>query len=141
MKHEETCGMLLKQVQDAVAKKLNNSLRESGLTHVQLGVLIVLEHTEDRQLRLKELEKIFHVSQPTVVGVVDRLEEKGFIRTVRDPSDKRVRLAQLTDEGLKKCRHEYEVLTDTEALMVRGLSETEQQELQRMLRRMRENLA
>ena len=141
MKHEETCGMLLKQVQDAVAKKLNNSLRESGLTHVQLGVLIVLEHTEDRQLRLKELEKIFHVSQPTVVGVVDRLEEKGFIRTVRDPSDKRVRLAQLTEEGLKKCRYEYEVLTDTEALMVRGLSGTEQQELQRMLRRMRENLA
>ena len=52
-----------------------------------------------------------------------------------------MRLAQLTEEGLKKCRHEYDVLTDTEALMVRGLSDSEQQELMRMLRIMRENLA
>ena len=140
MKHEESCGMLIKQVQDAVARKLNNSLRESGLTHVQLGTLIVLEHTEGRKLRLKELEKIFHVSQPTVLGVVDRLEEKGLVRTIRDPDDKRMRLAELTEEGLKKCRHEYDVMTTMEAEMVRGLSEQEQQELQRMLRIMRENL-
>ncbi|MBR6405474.1 MAG: MarR family transcriptional regulator [Lachnospiraceae bacterium] len=141
MEHKETCGMLVKQVYDAVGKKLNNSLRETGLTHVQLGVLIALEHTEEKQLRLKEIEKIFHVSQPTVVGVVDRLEEKGLIRTIRDPSDKRVRLAELTESGLEKCRHEYEVLTDTDELMVQGLSEKEQEELRRMLRLMRENLA
>ena len=140
MKHEETPGMLIKQVQDAFGKKLNNSLRESGLTHVQIGVLSVLEHMEGKQLRLKELEKIFHVSQPTVVGVVDRLEEKGYIRTVRDPSDKRVRLAQITEEGTKKWRHEHDVVKKTDREMVRGLSEAEQKELMRMLRILRENL-
>ena len=97
MEHRETCGMLIKQVQDAVAKKLNNSLRESGLTHVQLGTLIALEHTEGRTLRLKELEKIFHVSQPTVVGVVDRLEEKGLTVSGESPDGLLPEIVELND--------------------------------------------
>ena len=139
MKREETCGMLIKQVHDAVGRELNNSLRESGLTHVQLGVLIALDHTEEKQLRLKEIEKIFHVSQPTVVGVVDRLEEKNLVEVLKDPSDKRVRLVRITEAGLMKAHHEHEVMLAVEKRAAEGLSLEEQKELIRMLRIMREN--
>ena len=138
---QESCGMLIKQVHDAVGKKLNNSLRESGLTNVQLGTLIALEHTKDRQLKMKDLERIFQVSQPTVVGIVDRLEEKKLVRTLKSPQDRRVRLVELTDDGLKKARHEYDVMVETDTAMLNGLSDEEQGELVRMLKIMRGNLA
>ena len=140
MAREETGGMLLKQVHDAIGKRLNNDLRESGLTNVQLGVLQVLAHTEGQQLRLKEIERIFHVSQPTVVGVADRLEEKGLIQTVPDPKDKRVRMVKLTEEGLLKCHHSRDVIETAEADMVRDFSEEEKALLISFLRRMRTNL-
>ena len=138
---QESCGMLIKQVHDAVGKKLNNSLRESGLTNVQLGTLIALDHTKDRQLKMKDLERIFQVSQPTVVGIVDRLEEKKLVRTLKSPQDRRVRLVELTDDGLKKARHEYDVMVETDTAMLNGLSDEEQGELVRMLKIMRGNLA
>ena len=139
MEFQETCGMLIKQLHDAVGRKLNNSLRESGLTNVQLGTLIALEHAVNRRLRMKDLEKIFQVSQPTIVGIVDRLKEKELVRTLRDPQDRRVRLVELTEDGLLKARHEHDVLVETESDMLGSLSETEQRELLRMLRTLRDN--
>ncbi len=140
MEHEERCEFLIKQVHDAVGRVLNNSLRESGLTHVQLGVLIALNKSDGKRLRLKEIEKIFKVSQPTVVGVVDRLEEKGFVRTLRDPEDRRVRLAELTEKGSEKCRHEYELLLATEAKMLQGIEPEAIRQIKEILVKMRENL-
>ena len=141
MGFEESCGMLVKQIHDAVGRKLNNSLRESGLTNVQLGTLIALEHAEGHRLKMKDLEKIFKVSQPTITGIVDRLLEKGFVRTLKSPEDRRIRLVELTGEGLKKARHEYDVMKETDLAMLNGLSEQEQDELHRMLLILRRNLA
>ena len=141
MEVQENCGLLIKQIHDAIGRRLNNSLRESGLTNAQLGTLIVLEHTADARLKMKELEKVLHVSQPTAAGIVDRLEEKGLVRTEKSPEDKRIRLVEITPEGLKKARHEHDVLLDAQQLMLQGITKADQEKLQKMLLTMRENLA
>lgn len=46
----------------------------------------------------KELEKSFGVSQPTMVGIINRLEHKELVDILADSDDKRIRRAQLTQK-------------------------------------------
>ena len=140
MDTEDSCSLLIKQVHDAVEKRLNNSLRESGLTNVQLGTLLILSRTEGRILRMKELERILHVSQPTVAGIVERLEEKGLVRSVQCPRDRRSKQVEITAQGDEKARHEHGVLTGTNHRMFQGITKEQQEEMIRLLRIMLDNL-
>ena len=69
---QDSCGTLLKQIHDALEKQANNSLRADGLTMAQVGVLLMLDRAEHRQMPLKELEKALHVAQSTAAGGADR---------------------------------------------------------------------
>ena len=71
------CGLLIKQIHDAIGKHVNNELREKELTLSQVRVLMELGDNSGGAMPLKELERRLHVAQPTVVGIVHRLEEKG----------------------------------------------------------------
>ena len=79
MRERVTCGTLIKQIHDGLEKQANNSLRTQGLTMSQMGVLIELHFSPEKQMPLKELERRLHVAQSTAAGIVARLEQKGFV--------------------------------------------------------------
>ncbi len=79
MKERVTCVALIKQIHDGLEKQANNSLRSQDLTMSQVGVLIELRFSLEKQMTLKELERRLHVAQPTAAGIVARLEQKGFV--------------------------------------------------------------
>ncbi len=70
-----TYGLLFKQIHDELEKCLNNSLRSRDLTLAQVGILMELRYTPEKQMSLKELERRFHVAQSTAAGIVSRLEQ------------------------------------------------------------------
>ncbi|MCJ1695691.1 MarR family transcriptional regulator [Rathayibacter caricis] len=51
-------------------------------------------------LRLGELAERVRVTQPTMTGLIARLDEAGWIRRVHDESDGRAWLIEATDAGL-----------------------------------------
>ena len=93
---QDSCGTLLKQIHDALEKQANNSLRADGLTMAQVGVLLMLDRAEHRQMPLKELEKALHVAQSTAAGIVSRLEQKGLVESFGDAEDRRVKVVRLS---------------------------------------------
>ena len=96
MLKECSCGVLIKQIHDIMEKNANNVLREEKLTVSQSGVLSILDEKEGKTATFKELEKEFGVSQPTMVGILSRLEQKGLVYFFDDSEDKRLRKAHLT---------------------------------------------
>ena len=56
---------------------------------------------DSHQLTAGQLMQKTLVSSGTITNRIDRLEESGFVRRVHDPSDGRVVIVRLTDEGLK----------------------------------------
>lgn len=50
-------------------------------------------------VKVTELARRMYLHPSTVVGIVDRLEAKGFVVRGRDPSDRRLVLVTLTIEG------------------------------------------
>ena len=79
MSNSYSCGALLKQIHDIMEKNANNVLREQDLTISQSGVLVLLDEKEGKTASFKALEKDFGVSQPTMAGILNRLEQKNLI--------------------------------------------------------------
>ena len=130
---ESDLGLLLKKINESLARRANANLLAQDLTFAQMHVLVRLYHAPERTLRLKELEGCFCLAQSTVAGLASRLEKKGLVENVADPADRRVKRIRLTDRGAQTCERGRENIRRSEELLVSRLTEAEQAELSRLL--------
>jgi DNA-binding MarR family transcriptional regulator len=72
---------------------------ENNLPHTYFEVLIPLSEAENRTMRMSELAEAARSSRSRLSHAVARLEERGWVRRLDCPTDRRGQLAQLTDEG------------------------------------------
>ena len=133
MSKDYSCGTLLKQIHDIMEKNANNVLREQDLTISQSGVLVLLDEKEEKTASFKELEKDFGVSQPTMVGILNRLVQKDFVEVLTDSEDKRIRKAHLTQKGADKCKEGYKHMNSAEDQLLKSLTDDEKAEFNRLL--------
>ena len=137
----EDIGFYIKKIHDAVTVVANAALRPYGVTLSQADVLGFLLHEADGPATLRDVERRFRLSHPTVIGLVRRLEEKGLVRTAPDPDDRRCRRvypterAQLLEEAL------LDALADVRAGMEQGLSPEDERQMLVWLRQIYGNLA
>lgn len=68
-----------------------------GLTYPQYLVLLVL--WEHRSCRLGEIADELHLATHAVSPIIDRMEEAGLVRRMKDDTDGRVVHVVLTDSG------------------------------------------
>ena len=134
-----SCGTLLKQIHDIMEKNANNVLREQDLTISQSGVLVLLDEKEGKTASFKELEKDFGVSQPTMVGILNRLVQKDLVEVLTDPEDKRIRKAHLTQKGADKCKEGYKHMNSAEEQLLKSLTNNEKKEFNRLLLKVRKS--
>lgn len=85
--------------------------RDVGLTLPQLIVLQCVQDLGEVTSRAISLEA--DLSPPTVVGILDKLEAKGFIRRYRSERDRRIVHTSLTDEGRSILKRIPSILGDS----------------------------
>ncbi len=126
-------GFLIKQIHDCIEKYANNDLRNNNLTSMQNRVIMSLHMSANHTKTLKELEKEFNVSQPTMVGIVRRLSDKGYIATFGDAADKRIKNVSLTSTGIDCGNDAKKHIEKMEAKLISNLSEEEQIQFRQLL--------
>lgn len=141
MQKKPTSGQLIKQINDAVERRANQSLRQNDLTMVQIWVLMSLSEKEDKTYSLKELERILGVAQSTCAGIVNRLSVKNLVDCVTDPADKRMKLVRLRPEGEKCCRDARKHMREVDQIIFEGLTEEEKNTLHVLLQKIYENVS
>ena len=134
-----SCGTLLKQIHDIMEKNANNVLREQDLTISQSGVLVLLDEKEGKTASFKELEKDFGVSQPTMVGILNRLVQKDLVEVLTDSEDKRIRKAHLTQKGADKCKEGYKHMNSAEEQLLKSLTNNVKKEFNQLLLKVRKS--
>ena len=72
-------------------------LLRMGISMAQLHVLHLLER--HGELAMSRLAETLDVSLSAATGLVDRIEERGFVERIRVPSDRRVVLVRITAAG------------------------------------------
>lgn len=141
MENDSSCSVLLKQIHDVQEKNINNTLRNLDLTFSQINVLRALVHTADKQMSLKELEKILHVAQSTTVRIVAKMESKGLIDSFGDASDKRIKYIRLTQYGEQYSSNAKQKLEEEETRLLSSLTETEKMVFISLLQKITSNLS
>ncbi|VCU69097.1 Organic hydroperoxide resistance transcriptional regulator [Pigmentiphaga humi] len=96
----------------------------SHITAPQLVCLLVV--IESGPLTATAISREISVSPSTVVGILDRLEEKGWIRRERSREDRRTVLVSATEAGREVARQAPSPLQKTLADALGALPELEQ---------------
>ena len=141
MENDSSCSVLLKQIHDVQEKNINNTLRNLDLTFSQINVLRALVHSTDKQMSLKELEKILHVAQSTTARIVAKMEGKGLIDSFSDVSDKRIKYIRLTQYGEQYSSNAKQKLEEEETRLLSSLTETEKMVFISLLQKITSNLS
>lgn len=139
MNDNPTSGQLIKQLNDAIERRANNSLRQNDLTMVQVWVLLSLNEKDEKTYSFKELERILGVAQSTCAGIVNQLALKKLVDCFTDPNDKRMKLVRIT-AGETCCQEATQSIKKLEQTMFHGLSEEEQTVFHSLLQRIYENM-
>lgn len=84
-----------------IAGRVNRFFEEQGVTGAQFGVLRCLADAGADGLMLSDLSRHLMVTCGNITGVVDRLEQAGYLHRERQPDDRRVVVARLTPAGSK----------------------------------------
>jgi DNA-binding MarR family transcriptional regulator len=86
-------GMLL-------AKEGDRILRPFGLTDSQFNVLMLLNYQSDNgEINQTNLGQMLLVNRSNVTGLVDRMEEAGWVERTADAEDRRINRVRLTAAG------------------------------------------
>ncbi len=134
-------GWLIKQINDALQRQVNNEMRPRGITLSQMRVLVELHHAEGGELASKQLERILGVAQSTVWGLVSRLEDKGLVESLGSREDARAKVVHITASGSRLCEQGYEEMLARERQLVAGLTPEEAVTLADLLERVHASIA
>ncbi|MFC0540167.1 MarR family winged helix-turn-helix transcriptional regulator [Kutzneria chonburiensis] len=75
-------------------------LRAHGLS---MWGYVVLSALDSEPIRTQAaLAEFIGADKSRIIGVLDELEDQGFLQRTRDPADRRARLLAITDEGRRK---------------------------------------
>jgi len=94
---EDGIAAALRQINHAVDLHSRRLLEEFGLTGPQLATLQAA--ARQGKVAAGALAKAVHLSQPTVTGILDRLERRGLIDRTRDSQDRRSTFISVTQAG------------------------------------------
>ena len=118
------------RAEHAIHKKEYQTIKESGLTPAQFGVLEVLYNKGD--LKINELIEKILTTSGNITVVIKNLEKEGLIQKSADPKDKRSCIISLTDKGkqyietilpkhIDNIRSIFEVLSNEEKRVLKDI--------------------
>lgn len=94
-------SILIKKSAVRFDKLSNQILTPYDLTSSQFKILMVLYNAPGESVRQTDIETKFSLTNPTVTGLVQKLEAKDLVKRVPHPEDRRSKLLLLTDRALK----------------------------------------
>lgn len=139
MQNRQAVSFLMKLIADRVST-LFSVHANIPITAAQGRVLMYLEACGGGPVSQRDIEQYLNVSHTTAKGLLQRLEEKGFVRTAFDASDGRVKNAYVTEKA-HECREKLsEHIERITGQMFEGFEPEEEGQLFDMLKRVYSNI-
>src|SRR6266446_4097630 len=137
---QEEALLSIMRTSDRLQIRSARLLREHGLTPSQYNILRILRG-EGKSLPILEIASRTVAVVPGITGLIDRLEQAGFVNRVRCEKDRRVIYVALADRGTTILATLDEPVVALHHKLLGHLSQGELKELIRLLEKVREPLA
>ena len=130
---------LLRRVTTALSKRLDEDLREFGLTQSQLSALAQLDVAHPEALSGAQLSARSGVTPQSMSTAVAGLVERGLLTRSPHPEHGRILECRITAAGADLLRRVQQVTRDSQRYDA-GLSESQQETLRQLLTEMMRDL-
>lgn len=131
-------GYLIKCINDKLAARADAELKQFNLTMSQCRVFLYLS-SRGGQATQKEIETFLDVAHPTVVGLVSRMEQNGYV-TCWPCEDGRNKNVKLTEQAEAIDKNMRENMHANEEMLLAPLSPEERERLRALLLTVAEHL-
>lgn len=124
-------GYLIKSINDKLKVRADAELKQYHLTISQSRVLVYLR-SRGGQATQKEIETFLDVAHPTIVGLVSRMEQNGYV-TCWPCEDGRNKYVKLTPQAEAIGKDMQENMQASEEMLLAPLSPEDRERLRGLL--------
>ncbi len=129
---------LIKLINNSFQSKINNRLKDGNLTNSQAEVLLytLKQNKKDLEVNQIDIQNNFNLTNPTVTGILNRLEEKRFIKRTVSKKNARFKSIIITEFGIKELEYGKKEIDKLETEFLSNLTEEEKIVLNKLLKKL-----
>ena len=130
---EDRFIFLISKVCQKLIINLQKAFSESGVevTPIQVMLLFFLQKNDGSSLT--QISQGLMLENPTVTGLIDRLEKLGYVKRSDHPDDRRVYLIYLTAKGKKVANKALPIIKKLNEEIKKGYSKEEIENFKKVL--------
>ncbi len=127
-------GFLIRRLHQVHVAMFLEECKAFNITPVQFGVLSVLY--EDKTLDQISIATQLGVDRNTVADVIRRVQRRGLLERPPSKTDKRAKLARLTEEGRRFVEAVQPAMIEAQRRFIKVLPRDEQDQLMELMRKL-----
>lgn len=133
---EQEAALNVVRTNDQLQIRFTRLFRDYGLTPAQYNILRILRG-EGKPLPILEIAHRTVTVVPGITGLIDRLEQAGFVMRKRCEQDRRVVFVEIADKGTKVLGQLDTPVLALHKTLMGHLSQVELKQLSRLLEKVR----
>ena len=96
-------GNLIKHLNKMFEQQINENMISVNVTRSQMEVLVYtyIKNKNGIEVNQVDLEKDLNLKNPTVTGLISRLEKKGYMKREKSSKGPNYKSVLITDEGIR----------------------------------------
>lgn len=141
LKKKHPLGAMLKYASRLAEKNLNDKMAELNVTRSQMDLLafVFVKNKEGYEVNQVDIEKYLNLKNPTVSGLINRLEKKNYIKRETSSKGANFKSIVITENGKSLLEEGKKVVELSENTMFSLLTKEEKAELERLLQKVIDN--
>jgi len=132
--------MLLREIRAAFWTQMESELRAAG-HDLNFSQFITLKHLAEGTASVTDLAGIAQLNPGAMTRLLDKLEQRGIVARVADPTDRRALRIHLTEAGIATWNEINHCGQRVRERATRGMDDADRDTLTRLLTQVRDNLS
>ena len=126
--------IVLSRAYKAINEHVNRGIQANGLNPTEFAVLELLYHKGDQPMQ--QIGGKILLASGSITYVVDKLEQKGLLRRIACPKDRRVTYAQITEAGKEFIQEIFPAHAEQIHHLMSSLTDIEKEEAINLLKKL-----
>jgi DNA-binding MarR family transcriptional regulator len=133
MSVEDRLIFLISKVYQKLIINLQKSFSESRIEATPIQIMLLFFLQQNNGLSLTQISQGLMLENPTVTGLIDRLEKLGYVKRSDHPNDRRIYLVYLTGKGNKVAKKALPIVKKLNEEIKKGYSKEEVENFKKVL--------
>jgi len=130
---EDRLIFLISKVYQKLIVNLQKSFSESRIEVTPNQVMLLFFLQQNNGLSLTQISQGLMLENPTVTGLIDRLEKLGYVKRSDHPNDRRIYLVHMTKKGNKVANKALPIVKKLNEEIKKGYSKEEVENFKKVL--------